>query len=339
MDKVATLGKQERAELFGLTAERMRIHPVNVEKDFWVCWVLKQLFSIEGLHDQLVFKGGTSLSKCFGLIHRFSEDVDLAVNYERLGFEDDKNPRRPDLSHTKRRALLNEMTVACQQYVAGPFLTHLASRIRNILGKEGWILEVNQADPHIVEFAYPSALGERLPYIHPRIVLELGTHAEPIPHDEYPIQPFTAEHFSHIFDKPICSVVAVVAKRTFWEKATILHAEYHRPLEKPLLDRYSRHYADVAVMAKTDVKEQAIKDPSLLANVTLHKDRFYHCGWAKYLDAKMGSFRLLPRKERLADLRRDYRSMRVMFFGEPPAFEDLLTELEKLEQAINRPAG
>ena len=73
MNKVAVLSQRERAELFGQTAERMGLHPVSVEKDFWVCWSLQQLFSMEGLRGQLVFKGGTSLSKCFGLIHRFSE--------------------------------------------------------------------------------------------------------------------------------------------------------------------------------------------------------------------------------------------------------------------------
>ena len=138
-----------------------------------------------------------------------------------------------------------------------------------------------------------------------------------------------------LFDDPSCSVLAVVARRTFWEKATILHAEYHRPLAKPLLPRYSRHYADVSAMAQADVKEQALADRPLLDRVVVHKDRFYHCGWAKYLEARPGSFHLLPRKERLADLRHDHHGMKVMFFGEPPSFDEVLANLERLEQEIN----
>ncbi len=335
MNSVAILSKQERAELFQLTADRIGFHPVNVEKDFWVCWLLKQLFSMEELDGRLVFKGGTSLSKCFNLIRRFSEDIDLAVDYERLGFTGDKGPRQSGQSHTKRRALLDEMMDSCQQYIAGPFLSSLTNRIKDVLGQGVWVLEVSPDDRNIIEFEYPAAVGERLTYIQPRIILELSTHAEPIPNEVYSIQPFAAEHFPRVFDEPTCSVKTVVARRTFWEKATILHAEYHRPLDKPLLPRYSRHYADMAAMAQARVKEDALADLPLLQSVVVHKDRFYHCGWAKYLEAKPGSFHLLPRQERLADLRRDHQGMKAMFFDDPPSFEDVLADLEKLEREIN----
>ena len=259
----------------------------------------------------------------------------LAVNYERLGFTGDKNPRQEGLSNTKRRTLLDEMTAACQQYIAGPFLSSLTNRINDVLGPGGWMAEVSPVDPNIVAFEYPAALGERLTYIQPRIILELGTHAEPIPQEAYSIRPFAADHFPHVFNEPTCSVTTVVARRTFWEKATILHAEYHRPLNKPLLPRYSRHYADMTAMGQAGVKDKALADLSLLRSVVVHKDRFYHCGWAKYHEAKPGSFHLLPRKERLADLRRDHQGMNVMFFGDPPSFEDVLLNLDRLEQEIN----
>jgi len=94
MNSVATLSKVDRAGLFRATAELMQFHPVNIEKDFWVCWLLKQLYSIPEFEDMFVFKGGTSLSKCFDLIHRFSEDIDLAVDFVKLGFTDDRDPRQ-----------------------------------------------------------------------------------------------------------------------------------------------------------------------------------------------------------------------------------------------------
>lgn len=335
MDKVATMDAKARSELFALTADRMQFHPVNVEKDFWVCWLLKQLFTMPELDGWLVFKGGTSLAKCFNLIQRFSEDIDLAVPFENLGFTGENDPRQAEMSYTKRDLLLRTMLAACQDYIAGPFLAALRDRVAMVLGSEGWNLQVSAVDANTVEFTYPASLETRLEYIRPHVSLELGTHAEPIPHADFSIRPFAVEHYPDMFTEPACTVTTVVARRTFWEKATILHAEYHRPLEKPLLPRYSRHYADVAMMAQASVKDEALADMDLLREVCIHKDRFYHCGWARYLEAKSGSFRLLPRTERLSDLRRDYQSMQVMFFHEAPTFNDVLEHLANLEQEIN----
>lgn len=335
MNSVATLSKVDRAGLFRATAERMGFHPVNVEKDFWVCWLLKQIYSIPVFEDMLVFKGGTSLSKCFNLIHRFSEDIDLAVDFGKLGFTDNRDPRQDGLSNTKRQRLLNEMLIACRSYIAGPFLEVLTARIGDVLGDKGWVIEILSDDPHSVEFEYPGALDSRLDYIHPRVVLELGTHAEPIPHSVCLIQPYAAEHYPHVFSQPSCSVITVVARRTFWEKATILHAEYYRSLEKPLPSRYSRHYADMASMAEASVKDEALGDLDLLREVCIHKDRFYHCGWARYMEACPGSFHLLPRTERLSDLRNDYHTMKVMFFDNAPEFDSILEHLNNLERELN----
>jgi hypothetical protein len=335
MNKVATMSRTQRADIFAATAERMQLHPVNVEKDFWVCWLLKQLFTIPEFKGSLTFKGGTSLSKCFNLIHRFSEDIDLAVNFERLGFTGRKDPRRDDLSYTKRQPLLDEMLAACRTYIGGPFATSLRSRITEVLGRTGWGLEISSSDANTVEFEYPPAIGTQLDYIRPKVILELGTHAEPIPHDDFPVRPFAADEFPDLFDNPACQVTTVLAHRTFWEKATILHAEYYRSLEKSLLPRYSRHYADLAIMARAAVKAEALADLDLLHRVCQHKDRFYHCGWAQYLEAKPGSFHLTPRSERLAELRRDYQDMHVMFLADAPSFDEILDQLSTLEHEIN----
>lgn len=102
-----------------------------------------------------------------------------------------------------------------------------------------------------------------------------------------------------------------------------------------MLPQYSRHYADVGMMARSAVKDEALADLELLHSVVLHKDRFYHSGWAKYLEAKPGTFHLLPRTERLSELRRDHQAMRPMFFGTLMAFDDVLRELTQLETEIN----
>jgi hypothetical protein len=336
VDKVAQLSRSDRADLFSETAARMGLNPVIIEKDFWVCWLLKQLFTIEEFSGWLVFKGGTSLSKCFNLIQRFSEDIDIAVNFEKLGFSDEKDPRQTGLSHTKRAILLKEMLQSCRNYIADELLPVLTARVQGILLENNWQLQVDSVDGNVIAFAYPASLETGIDYIRPRVILELGTHAEPVPNENYDIQSYAAEHFPNLFSHPKCSIVTVVAKRTFWEKATILHAEYYRPLEKPMPLRYSRHYADVAQMGKTRIVDEALQDIDLLKKVTTHKDMFYHCGWVKYDRAMPGSFRLTPRHERLSAIKQDYRDMTAMFFGDPPEIEDILRQLSVLERQINR---
>ena len=111
--------------------------------------------------------------------------------------------------------------------------------------------------------------------LSPKWCLRLGTHAEFVPRDRFSIRSFAAEEFPELVADGDVAVVALLAKRTFWEKATILHAEYHRPPEKPLPERYSRHYYDVALLAEGPIRAEALADMSLLAQVVRHKETFY----------------------------------------------------------------
>ena len=311
MNRIARMRAAERAEVFAETAARKALPEAIIEKDFWVCWVLKQLFSIEALSGRLLFKGGTSLSKIFHAINRFSEDIDLAVDYAALGFTGEKNPRREKISKTRRENILAAMMAECQRYIAGEFLEALTARCEEILGGPGpWSLDVSGQDPNVVQFRYPGASAKSLAYVAPQVVLELGTHAEFVPRDQFTI-------------------------RSFAEKATILHAEYHRPPEKPLPDRYSRHYYDVAMLAEGPIRSEAVADMTLLTQVVRHKETFYPSAWAHYDLARRGSFRVLPAEKRLAALERDYRNMGVMIFGEPPAFDTIMGTLAALEREIN----
>jgi hypothetical protein len=336
VNKVARMTKRDRADLFAETAERRDLSEAVVEKDFWVCWTLKQLFTIDTLRDRLLFKGGTSLSKINHAINRFSEDIDLAVDYVALGFTGDRDPRRKGLSKTKRAAILAEMMTACQQYIGSEFLEVLRVRCEEILGNgEDWTLAVSEQDRNIVRFQYPSA-APMLDYIKPQVILELGTHAEFVPRDRFTVRAFAAEEFPSMFDEPDVAVTSLLAKRTFWEKATILHAEFHRPAAKALPDRYSRHYYDLAMLAQSPVRAEALADLALLDQVVLHKETFYPSGWARYDLARIGSLRLVPPDERRAALERDYRSMSVMIFGQPPPFGEIIEVLAALEQEINQ---
>lgn len=336
MNKVARMTKRDRADLFAETAERRDLSEAVVEKDFWVCWTLKQLFAIDALRNRLLFKGGTSLSKIYHAINRFSEDIDLAVDYVALGFTGERDPRREGLSKTKRAAILAEMMAACQQYIGSEFIEVLRVRYEEILGNgEDWTLAVSEQDSNVVRFQYPSA-APTLDYIKPQVILELGTHAEFVPRGRFTVRAFAAEEFPTLFAEPDVAVTSLLAKRTFWEKATILHAEFHRPAEKSLPDRYSRHYYDLAMLAQSPVRGDALADLALLDQVVRHKQAFYPSGWAKYDLAHVGSLHLVPTEERRAALERDYRSMSVMIFGNPPPFGEIIEVLAALEQEINQ---
>jgi len=128
VNKVAQMAAKDRADLFAETAARRDIAEAIIEKDLWVCWALTQLFSIDALKNRLLFKGGTSLSKVFYAINRFSEDIDLAVDYVALGFTGDKDPRKEGISKTKRAGILDQMMSECRRYIAGDFLTAFKGR-------------------------------------------------------------------------------------------------------------------------------------------------------------------------------------------------------------------
>jgi len=340
MDSVTALSQEDRATLFNETEARTGISAGLVEKDFWVCWTLKHLFSIPEFDSRILFKGGTTLSKIFGVIRRFSEDIDLAVDYVALGFTGERDPLAP-MSNTKRTKLLDEMLALCREYIATEFLSALHSRMTEILPSGAdWDLYVDSEDGHIVNFRYPAA-AETVSYVRPEVRLELGTHAEFIPNERYAVTPYAAEVFPEMFKNPECPVQAIKIERTFWEKLTILHQEHFRTSEHGEPARYSRHYYDTCMMAKhSENCRAALQSTDLLHRVVAHKKRFYPRRWARYDLAVPATLQLMPSDDWLDFLRRDYESMQVMMFGDAPTFDEILDGLQALERDIrNMPAG
>lgn len=330
MDKVARLTAAQRSELFRETAARRGMSPAVVEKDFWVCWVLKQLFAEPELKDRMVFKGGTALSKVFGLIDRFSEDIDLVLDWQLLGYGAGmEDPFQEFDSSSKRDRFNKAVNEKAAQYIAGTLL-HDLNRI--VARCPQVTAAVDTDDPHTVNIFYPASFTED--YIHPKVLLEIGPLASWVPSANHAIQPYAAEAFPSVFTEPICQVVAISAERTFWEKVTILHQQAHRSGGMP--SRYSRHYYDVYKLAGSPVGANAIADLRLLRDVVAFKQRFYPCGWAKYEDAVPGSLKLIPGAAHLRELRRDYRSMAVMIYGQIPDFDQIVDTVGRLEQQINQ---
>ncbi len=324
MEKVAQLSIEQRRELFSETASMLGTTPVVVEKDFWVTRTLARLFQDGGLEQVLRFKGGTSLSKVFRVIERFSEDIDLILDWRTVADEDPLAER----SGTKQQRLNQDINTAAANHIE----KRLLGQVRAVLGD---LCECSIApdEPHVINIIYPAAFSDD--YLRPEIRLEIGPLAAWTPHQTHTIQSYAAEAFPDMFGEPNCRVPVISAERTFWEKATILHQEAHRPDDKPQPSRYSRHYYDVHRLAASPIAEAALHDLALLHTVVEFKQRFYPRGWARYDLAAPGTLKLVPSDKVLNDLEKDYRAMKTMIFGETPHFTDILASLRQLETAIN----
>ncbi|MFZ2656068.1 MAG: nucleotidyl transferase AbiEii/AbiGii toxin family protein [Victivallales bacterium] len=325
MDKVSLLPAGQRSELFKSTALRKGMVDAVVEKDFWVCWSLARLFAHPEISRIILFKGGTSLSKVFHLIERFSEDIDLILDWSLLTNEDPKAKR----SKTQQDTFNKGINESAQEYIRNKMLPEISKAVGPLCSAA-----ISAEDPHIVNIRYPAAFGDE--YIKPYIQLEIGPLASWIPHGEYSITPYAAEIFPDVFENPDCKVRAIKAERTFWEKVTILHQEAFRPEDKIQPSGYSRHYYDTAMMSRSPVKEAAIADIELMRNVVEFKKQFYPRAWANYDKAVTGTVRIVPPDYLMDTIRNDYSEMRHMIFGEYPVFDEIMETLRGLEKEINR---
>ena len=324
MNKIANLPKQQRSELFSETATLMNTTNSIVEKDFWVVWTLDKIFSDDRLNKILMFKGGTSLSKVFNLIGRFSEDIDLILDWRLVSNE---NPLNDQESRNKQVKFNEQINENAKEYIQNELLPIISQILwplcTCIIAEDGFSINVR----------YPNAFDDN--YLRPEILLEIGPLASWLPSDSFEISSFAAQKFPQVFSKTKCTVNTIVAKRTFWEKATILHHEANRPEESPMPTRYSRHYYDLAMMVQSEVKNEALADLELLKNVVDFKQKFYPRTWAKYEEAVPGTLKLLPPEFRLDSLEKDYKAMQNMIFDKYISFEEIINILENLEKEIN----
>ena len=330
MRNTARLSAQDRSDLFRNTADRMGLSDAIVEKDFWVCFTLDYLFHRSPWKEAITFKGGTSLSKAYHLISRFSEDIDLILDWRVLGY----GLMEPwaDRSNTKQDAFNKEANRRAEIFLAEDFLPVIRQSLSEEIGTDAQVY-IEERDPQTVIFSYPRIFHN--PSTLQVIRLEIGALAAWTPARQAQIEPYAAKYYPQVFEHPTTSVLTVTPERTFWEKATILHQEANRPerLDMPL--RYSRHYYDLHRMAHSSVKMSALDQPDLLKRVVDFKMKFYPRSWAQYPEAKRGTLRLVPPAYRFASLQTDYESMKGMLFGEIPSFDDVMESIRQLETEIN----
>lgn len=311
-------------------AARLGIPPVAVEKDFWVCWVLRELTTLPEHGDSLVFKGGTSLAKGWKLIHRFSEDIDLVVERAHLGFTAD-DPSRGQIKKLRRR---------CQIWIADVLRPALANRIAGRLDAAGtWRLELageaDDPDRETLVFEYPRLDLTGSAYITASVRIELGARSDTEPVEQPVVTPYLAEELPEILGPCSFPIRTIAARRTLLEKAMLLHEERQRPPERPMPPRLSRHYYDLWCLARSAVAPEALADVALFDRVARHRELFWAQSWVDYTTLRRGTVRLAPEENRLPGWRVDYAAMRDMIVGEIPAFDEILAEVARFENALN----
>mgnify|MGYP000071349581 CR=1 FL=1 len=239
MIDVARMPDAKRSELFAATARKMRLPEAIVEKDFWVCYTLDALFHRSPFRGRMVFKGGTSLSKGFGLIQRFSEDVDLILDRRLLGYGIDEPWE--ERSNSKQERFKQETIKRTNRFLAQEFAPALRQVMEGDL--ERTLAVYPGGDEETVMFEYPKVFSS--PATLGAIRLEVGPLAAWTPSSPVSITPYAAEQFPRVFARASTVVSTADPARTFWEKATILHQEANRPADKKMPKRYARHYYDL----------------------------------------------------------------------------------------------
>jgi hypothetical protein len=330
------LPPRERCLYIEQAAIRRNVSAVVIEKDFWVCWMLGILFQSE-FAGSLVFKGGTALSKVFGVIERFSEDIDLSLSPAFL--------KLPEAGNSRNQAnkWMTRAEAACGVAVQNQIAPAMEAAVASILGTgtRPWFEFLTDAGTNspVLLFHYPSGQPAGFDYLKRSVKLEFGSLTDQQPVGRHSIRPWMADAIPEAFPDWRCEVVALEVERSFWEKATILHMEYHRPADKPTPDRFSRHYADVAALARHPHAGFAIDRHDIREQVVRWKSQFFGSAWANYEEAKPGTFRIVPPPERLPALRRDYQAMRDMYLTAPATFDEILATLSELENRMNQMGG
>lgn len=331
---------KDRRDLFLTAANRLGAPLGNIEKDFWVCWTLDQLYYAQpDGSPRLLFKGGTALSKADHLIRRFSEDIDVTVFRDDL----DEPASVEDLeamSGKKRQAKLEAIRNACRDYVAGSLRDTLADLLADATAGIGRV-EVDAGDPdgQTLLVWYPALDAQPTDYVRPAIRIESGAKSALDPHRLMTVRPYIADDVP-LLDLSVAGVTTINPDRTFWDKIVIVHGltswYRRRGVLRQQGERISRHYYDLHCLLGTDVGVEALAKPELGVDCVRHARMFFNRVDFDLATATRGSFALVPDHGMIVPLKRDYAATRAMVFGNAPAFDLILHSIDAIEQRVNQ---
>ena len=332
-----TLSPETQKGLIEAAALQMKVDPAVIEKDLWVVLVLQILF--HRIHDYnlskvLTFKGGTSLSKAYKIIERFSEDIDITIDRKILGLQASDEELK-NFSRKQRDKSLEELNKRGHKFIETGILPYLKAKLSSLVPKEQIEVQFNIDDSLSLEIYYPSRLESPYSsYIKPRIYVEFGVRGDPYPTESKYVRPYLHEKIRQVND--LCVPVNVLLPvRTFFEKVTLLHAEAHRHVEENTPKRLSRHYYDLHQLVEKGYLDEAKKQLELLRSVIANKSLFFASKKASYETIFTSGLKLLPSEDRIKEISADYKEMGFMIFGENPPFEEVLNSIKNIEKTLN----
>ncbi len=343
--KNIVMGEEQREEIRLVildTSEHENMPPdYIVEKDLYVNYVLDFLFNRSEIKDNIEFRGGTSLSKGYNLINRFSEDIDIV--YKNENFEkkiqyilDNKDESGKPFSKTKRKKLVEDLREESKDYCKNTILPIIKKGIDSEV--PGVFIYDFDDKTGSIFLNYDPIVDYENTYIKPSVRIEIGVREAWTPNESISLNSFIGtvnKENENFQDGWSFKVNVIKPERTFWEKVNILQQESNRDESKDLPERYSRHYYDIYKMVSTQYKKTAIKDIALLQEVIKYTSILYEKNWAKIGEIKPGHFTLSPHSSTLELLKDDYKNMESMIYGEYPSFDEILESVQKLEKELN----
>ncbi len=325
MNKWFQQSEERRLAIITQTSNIVGLPPQAVEKDLWVTLTLKALFDLP-LSEHMVFKGGTSLSKAWKQIERFSEDIDLAIDRTYFGFAGDLGKNQLDkLRKISCAFVTNDLKVLLEKKLqtlgANPEKFSLIARE----------VKSTDTDPQVLEFQYQPLVGHE-GYLPDRILIEVGSRSLIEPHVPRAIQSLIDESYpEQEFSSSPFSVASVIPERTFLEKIMLLHEEFLKPLEKSKPNRMSRHLYDLHRLMDTDYGLNAVKDKALFETIVSHRRKFTPIRGLDYSLHTSQTINLIPPDNIVGEWQADYKVMQTnMIYGNAPSFEELLKRMKLL---------
>lgn len=322
------LSDSEKQEVLAAVSQNVGLPAFVIEKDWWVVQTLRLIMQM-GIADQFVFKGGTSLSKAWGLIDRFSEDIDLAINREFFGFSG-------DISRTQ----VGKLKDASNKYLTTDFLNNLRKKFVQT-GFEDVKVDIVDVkdpddDPVKIEISFP-AVVQYSEYVQPRVLLEIGSRSLMEPSTACRFRSMIGESFPDMkfADKDI-EIRCVNPERTFLEKLFLLHEEHQRPRDKMAIQYKSRHLYDIYKISYTQFAEKAIADKELYHSIIAHRERFTKLGGVDYNSHFPPSLNPIPPDDLLPAWRSDFEELSGnMIKGMDITFDEVINIVKQISNKIN----
>jgi len=324
-----SLSPKQQLGLIKQAGEQLDMTDVIIEKDLWLCWVLEKLFE---LPIQMAFKGGTSLSKAFSLIKRFSEDCDITIDYR--NFKPTLNLK--DISRAQIKKIGGQLKVQLKNYVSQIILPYLQSQVIKSFPDKLCDITLSE-DGEQLRFYYPSLVNSSLGYLRDHILIEFGVRNSTEPCEKQAICSYLAKVVDKNIRLPYAMVNTLSPIRTFWEKATLMHVECHRDRLAKTPERLSRHWYDLFMLNNSWVGQRALSSVDILMSVVEHKKAFFNANYTNYDDCINGKFRLIPSIKGQKSLSSDFLQMidAGMFYDAPINFNTIIKSLKTIEEAIN----